>query len=58
VGFVIMAAVLFYAVAYSFGSRRYLRDGVIAVALAVIVYLGFTLGLHLQLPAGMLGGMM
>lgn len=57
-GFVITAAVLFYAVAYGFGSRRYLRDGAIAVALAIVVYLGFTRGLHLQLPPGVLDGLM
>lgn len=56
-GFVITAAVLFYAVAYGFGSRRYLRDGVIAAVLAIIVYVGFTRGLHLQLPAGVLSGL-
>jgi hypothetical protein len=28
---------------------------VVAVLLAVVVYFGFTRGLHLQLPAGLLG---
>jgi putative tricarboxylic transport membrane protein len=55
-GFVIAAAVLFYCVAFGFGSRRYLRDGIIAILLAVIVYVGFTRGLNLQLPAGVLAG--
>jgi putative tricarboxylic transport membrane protein len=57
-GFVITAAVLFYAVAYGFGSRRYLRDGAIAIAVAIVVYVGFTRGLHLQLPPGVLDGLM
>jgi len=56
-GFVITATVLFYAVAYGFGSRRYVRDVLVAVLLAVIVYVGFTVGLHLQLPAGVLAGL-
>lgn len=56
-GFVVTAIVLFMAVAYGFGSRRLLRDGVIAVVLAFIVYFGFTRGLNLQLPAGVLAGL-
>ncbi len=57
-GFVIAAAVLFFCVAFGFGSRRYLRDGVIAVLLAVIVYVGFTRGLDLPLPPGLLTGLL
>jgi putative tricarboxylic transport membrane protein len=55
-GFVPTAAVLFFCVAYGFGSRRYLRDAVIAIALAVIAYVGFVAVLGLNLPAGILGG--
>jgi putative tricarboxylic transport membrane protein len=54
-GFIITAAILFMAVTYAFGSRQHLRNAVIAVLLAVIVYAGFTRGLNLQLPAGILG---
>ena len=57
-GFVIASAVLYFCVAFGFGSRRYLRDGVIAVLLAVVVYVGFTRGLDLQLPAGLLQGVL
>jgi putative tricarboxylic transport membrane protein len=57
-GFVIASAILFYCVAFGFGSRRYLRDGVVAILLAVIVYIGFTRGLDLQLPAGVLAGVL
>jgi putative tricarboxylic transport membrane protein len=56
-GFVITATILFMAVAYAFGSRRYLRDAVVAILVAVIVYVGFTRGLHLQLPAGLFAGL-
>ena len=45
------------AVAYAFGSRRFLRDAVVAILVAVIVYVGFTRGLHLQLPAGLFAGL-
>ena len=57
-GFVIAAAVLFFCVAFGFGSRRFLRDGVIAILLAIIVYIGFTRGLNLPLPAGVLKGIL
>jgi putative tricarboxylic transport membrane protein len=43
------------AVTYAFGSRQYLRNLVIAILLAVLVYIGFTRGLNLQLPPGVLG---
>jgi putative tricarboxylic transport membrane protein len=57
-GFVIASAVLFACVAYGFGSRRYLRDGIIAIVLAIVVYIGFTRGLSLPLPAGVLKGIL
>jgi putative tricarboxylic transport membrane protein len=53
-GFMPTAAILFFCVAYGFGSRRYLRDAVIAIALAVIAYVGFVHVLGLNLPAGTL----
>jgi len=54
-GFVITATVLFMAVTYAFGSRQYLRNAIVAVLVAVMVYAGFTHGLQLQLPPGVLG---
>jgi putative tricarboxylic transport membrane protein len=54
-GFIVTAVILFMAVTYAFGSRQYLRNLVIAILLAVLVYVGFTRGLHLQLPPGVLG---
>lgn len=56
-GFVLTGIVLFMAVSYGFGSRRLLRDGIIAIVLAFVVYFGFTRGLNLQLPAGVLAGL-
>jgi putative tricarboxylic transport membrane protein len=55
-GFVPTAAILFFCVAFGFGSRRYLRDSIIAVALALVAYVGFVHALGLNLPAGILGG--
>lgn len=57
-GFVPTAAILFFCVAFGFGSRRYLRDIIIAVALAVVAYVGFVHALGLNLPAGILGGVL
>jgi putative tricarboxylic transport membrane protein len=57
-GFVPTAAILFLCVSYGFGSRRYLRDAVIAIALAVVAYVGFVHALGLHLPAGILGGVL
>lgn len=57
-GFVPTAAILFVCVSYGFGSRRYLRDAVAAVALAVVSYVGFVHALGLHLPAGILGGVL
>lgn len=54
VGFVPTAAILFFCVAYGFGSRRYLRDAAIGIALAVVAYVGFVHMLGLHLPAGIL----
>ncbi len=55
-GFVPAAMVLFLAVAFAFGSRRYLRDAAVALVLALATYLAFTRLLGLQLPAGVLQG--
>jgi putative tricarboxylic transport membrane protein len=55
VGFILASSLLFWGVAYSFGSRRYLRDGIIALLLCVVVYVVFTRLLRLNLPEGILG---
>lgn len=51
-GFVVAGVLLFVLVARGFGSRRPLRDAIIALLLAVIVYFLFTIALGLKLPAG------
>jgi len=43
---------LFVLIARGFGSRRLLRDALIAVALAAVVFFVFTNGLGLKLPSG------
>lgn len=57
-GFVPAAAILFVSVAFAFGSRRYLRDIAVAILLAALAYLAFTRLLGLQLPAGLLAGVL
>lgn len=53
-GFIPAAVLLFMCVSFAFGSRRYGRDGLIAVILAAVAYAGFRYGLGLQLPPGLL----
>lgn len=53
-GFVVAGVVLFTLVARGFGSRRLLRDLVVAVIVVVLAYLTFTRLLGLSLPAGIL----
>ena len=52
IGFVLASTLLFAAAARGFGSRRPLRDALIAFAVSLVVYLVFTRGLTLQLPWG------
>jgi putative tricarboxylic transport membrane protein len=53
-GFVISSTLLFWGVAFGFGSRHYLRDALSGLALALAAYLTFTRLLDLNLPAGLL----
>jgi putative tricarboxylic transport membrane protein len=57
-GFVISGVFLFLCVTFAFGSRKFVRDGIVAVILVVVSYLGFTHGLGLQLPPGILAGLL
>lgn len=58
VGFVLSSALLFLLVAAGFHSRHHLRDAAIGLALSLVVYVGFTRGLDLALPAGVLAGLL
>jgi putative tricarboxylic transport membrane protein len=57
-GFIIASAILFACVARGFGSRHLLRDTAIGLILSLIVFIGFTRGLDLDLPAGVLEGIL
>jgi putative tricarboxylic transport membrane protein len=53
-GFVPAGIALFLSVAFAFGSRRYLRDAIVAAITSMAAYLVFTRLLGLQLPPGIL----
>ena len=55
-GWILAAALLFWAVARGFGSRRPLFDISLALLVSSAIYLAFTVGLGLSLPSGLLGG--
>ncbi len=57
-GFVPAGLILFMSVAFAFGSRRYGRDAIAGFLLVLFAYLGFTYGLGLQLPPGILKGLL
>ena len=57
-GWVISGTVLFWGIAWALGSRHYIRDGVISVALSLLTFYGFYLGLGIPLPAGLLEGVL
>jgi putative tricarboxylic transport membrane protein len=58
VGWPISGAVLFFGCAYALGSRRYIRDALIAVALSVSTWYLFVVGLGINLPVGLLKGIL
>ena len=53
-GFVIASVILFVLVARSFGSRRWVFNVVVALALSAAIYAIFRYGLGLMLPSGVL----
>jgi putative tricarboxylic transport membrane protein len=57
-GWVISGTLLFWGAAFALGNRRYLLTLGIAVALALITFYGFAIGLGVNLPAGILQGIL
>lgn len=57
-GWVVSGTVLFWGSVYALGSRHYVRDALVAVALSVATFYGFYLGLGIALPAGVLQGVL
>ena len=57
-GWVISGTVLFWGSVWALGGRNYIRDGLISVALSILTFYGFYLGLGINLPAGLLEGIL
>lgn len=57
-GWVISGGLLFYGCALALGSRHFVRDLVIAAALSLATFYGFAIGLGVNLPAGILQGIL
>ena len=57
-GWVISGALLFWGSSWALGSRHPVRDAVISLALSMATFYGFYLGLGIQLPAGVLEGVL
>ncbi len=57
-GWVISGAILFWGSCFALGSRHYLRDAFISIALSVLTFYGFYSGLGIKLPAGVLEGVL
>ena len=57
-GWPVSGAILFWGAAFALGSRHYIRDAVIAIALGVGSWYLFVLGLGISLPVGILEGIL
>jgi len=57
-GYIIAATVCFFGVSFGFGSRKYLKDLLVSLAFALVVYFSFTKGLNINLPAGVFEGVL
>ena len=57
-GWPVSGAVLFFGCAYALGSRRVVRDVVLAFALSIGSWYLFVLGLGIALPVGVLDGIL
>jgi putative tricarboxylic transport membrane protein len=57
-GWVISGTLLFWGSVLALGSRHYIRDGLLSVALSLLTFYGFYLGLGIALPAGLLEGIL
>jgi putative tricarboxylic transport membrane protein len=58
VGWPISGAVLFFGCAYALGSRHFIRDPIIALALSIGTWYLFVVGLGIYLPVGILKGIL
>ncbi|HJR40242.1 MAG TPA: tripartite tricarboxylate transporter TctB family protein [Nocardioidaceae bacterium] len=57
-GWVLSGTILFWGSVWALGSRHYVRDFLISLALSLITFYGFYAGLGIFLPAGLLEGVL
>ena len=57
-GWVISGSLLFYGLVIVLGSRHFIRDLAVSIALALVTFYGFAIGLGVALPAGILQGIL
>ncbi|MFM1757859.1 MAG: hypothetical protein RL193_436 [Actinomycetota bacterium] len=57
-GFVVASTVVFFGVGFAYGARKLLKNFLIALIFALVVYLSFTKLLNVNLPAGILDGIL
>jgi len=57
-GWVLSGTLLFWGTVWSLGSRHYVRDLVVSLALSLVTFYGFFAGLGILLPAGLLEGVL
>ena len=57
-GFVVASTVVFVGIAFSFGNRKFGRTLLIGLIFAFVTYFSFTRYLHVDLPAGILKGIL
>ncbi|MBI4941221.1 MAG: tripartite tricarboxylate transporter TctB family protein [Actinobacteria bacterium] len=57
-GWVISGSLLFWGCTVALGSRHWVRDPLIAVSLSLATFYGFAIGLGVNLPAGVLTGIL
>ncbi|MFC9065717.1 tripartite tricarboxylate transporter TctB family protein [Streptomyces harbinensis] len=58
VGWLLSAALLFFGVAYALDGKRPVFDVSLSLAVSAVVQLAFSAGLGLNLPSGILGGVL
>jgi putative tricarboxylic transport membrane protein len=57
-GWVIAGTLLFWGCAFALGNRHHIRGLAIGVAISLITFYGFAIGLGVNLPAGILDGIL
>jgi len=53
-GFVIATTVVFFGVSFAYGAKNLIKNLAVSVIFSLVVYISFTKGLNVNLPAGIL----